>query len=138
MTNVRSESNNTGTKHGIRKHDIRKEGAMQEHGVKTVTGIIEVNIRPQKEFGFEKIASRICGYPEVSDVCLMSGDYDLLVVMEDQDMYDISMFVTEKLSRIEGVAGCSTHFILKKYKGDGTINTGVWEDARDQREAVSA
>jgi len=83
--------------------------------------LIEVNITPQKDVGFDKIAERIYSFPEVSSCYLISGTYDLLVVVEGKNIHTVSSFVAEKLSCLENVRGTTTHFLLKKYKEDGVI-----------------
>ena len=87
----------------------------------SVRAIIEVNIVPQKDFGFDKIAERIYSFPEVTSCYLISGTYDLLVVVEGKNIHTVSNFVAEKLSCLEHVRGTATHFLLKKYKEDGVI-----------------
>ena len=86
-----------------------------------VRALIEVNIVPQKDLGFDKIAERIYSFPEVTNCYLISGSYDLLVVVEGKNMHTVSNFVGEKLSCMENVRGTVTHFLLKKYKEDGVI-----------------
>ena len=86
-----------------------------------VRALIEVNIVPQKDLGFEKIAERIYSFPEVTSCYLISGTYDLLVVVEGKNLHTVSNFVAEKLSCLEHVRGTATHFLLKKYKEDGVI-----------------
>ncbi len=86
-----------------------------------VRALIEVNILPQKDLGFEKIAERIYSFPEVTSCYLISGTYDLLVVVEGKNLHTVSNFVAEKLSCLENVRGTATHFLLKKYKEDGVI-----------------
>lgn len=86
-----------------------------------VTALIEVNIIPQREFGFDKIAERIYHFPQVKSVYLMSGSYDLCVIIEGENMQEISFFVSEKLATLEHVNGTRTHFIMKRYKEDGVI-----------------
>jgi DNA-binding Lrp family transcriptional regulator len=87
----------------------------------SVRALIEVNIVPQKDVGFEKIAERIYSFPEVTSCYLISGTYDLLVVIEGKNIHTVSNFVAEKLSCLENVRGTATHFLLKKYKEDGVI-----------------
>lgn len=87
----------------------------------SVRALIEVNIVPQKDLGFDKIAERIYSFPEVISCYLISGTYDLLVVVEGKNMHTVSNFVAEKLSCLENVRGTVTHFLLKKYKEDGVI-----------------
>ena len=86
-----------------------------------VRALIEVNITPQKDLGFDKIAERIYSFPEVTSCYLISGTYDLLVVIEGKSIHTVSSFVAEKLSCLENVRGTVTHFLLKKYKEDGVI-----------------
>lgn len=86
-----------------------------------VRALIEVNITPQKDVGFDKLAERIYSFPEVSSCYLISGTYDLLLVVEGKDLHTVSRFVAEKLSPMENVKGVVTHFLLKKYKEDGVI-----------------
>jgi len=86
-----------------------------------VRALIEVNITPQKDVGFDKIAERIYSFPEVSSCYLISGTYDLLVVVEGKNIHAVSNFIAEKLSCLEDVRGTVTHFLLKKYKEDGVI-----------------
>ena len=86
-----------------------------------VTALIEVKVTPQRGMGFDKIAERIYNYPEVNAVYLISGSYDYLVSIDGKTLMEVSRFVSEKLSTLEGVVGTTTHFILKKYKDHGTI-----------------
>jgi len=86
-----------------------------------VRALIEVNITPQKDLGFDKIAERIYSFPEVTSCYLISGTYDLLVVVEGKNLHAVSNFVAEKLSCLENIRGTVTHFLLKKYKEDGVI-----------------
>ena len=86
-----------------------------------VRALIEVNIIPQKDLGFDKIAERIYSFPEVTSCYLISGTYDLLVVVEGKNIHAVSSFVAEKLSCMENVRGTVTHFLLKKYKEDGVV-----------------
>ena len=86
-----------------------------------VRALIEVNITPQKDVGFDKIAERIYSFPEVSSCYLISGTYDLLVIVEGRNIHAVSTFVAEKLACLENVRGTVTHFLLKKYKEDGVI-----------------
>ena len=86
-----------------------------------VTALIEVLVTPQRGEGFDKIAERIYNYPEVRSVYLISGAYDLMVILEGKTLRGVSMFVAEKLSTLDQVVGTATHFILKKYKDHGTV-----------------
>ena len=98
---------------------INKELTRDEES--EVRALIEVNIVPQKDLGFDKIAERIYSFPEVTSCYLISGTYALLVVIEGKNMHTVSNFVAEKLSCMENVRGTVTHFLLKKYKEDGVM-----------------
>ncbi|NYE57468.1 Lrp/AsnC family transcriptional regulator [Carboxydothermus ferrireducens] len=95
-----------------------------------VMALIEVKVTPQREVGFDGIARRIYQFAEVKDVYLMSGDYDLAVMVEGSSMKEVALFVALKLSTIEGVQSCATHFILKTYKHEGVILDDEEEDRR--------
>lgn len=99
-------------------------------GLDNVTAIIDVKITPQREVGFDSIAERIYRFPEVRSLYLMSGGYDLMVMIEGKDLKEVSQFVAMKLSTIEGVLATTTHFMLKKYKEDGVIMDDQEEDRR--------
>ena len=98
---------------------INKELVKDTHS--EVRALIEVNIVPQKDVGFDKIAERIYSFPEVASCYLISGTYDLLLIVEGRDIHAVSRFVAEKLAPSENVRGTVTHFLLKKYKEDGVI-----------------
>lgn len=89
-----------------------------------MNALIEVKVTPQRDTGFDKTAERICNYPEVSAVYLISGDFDMMVLIEGKTLQEVSKFVSSKLSPIEDVTGTSTQFVLKKYKDHGTIMFG--------------
>jgi len=95
-----------------------------------VRALIEVKIVPQKDLGFDKVAERIYGFPEVTSCYLLSGSYDLLLVVEGRDLRTVSRFVAEKLSPMEHVRGTVTHFLLKKYKEDSMILKSKDEEKR--------
>jgi DNA-binding Lrp family transcriptional regulator len=86
-----------------------------------VQALIEVKVTPQRGKGFDVIARRIYGFQEVSAVYLMSGAYDLMVLITGKTMREVAFFVAEKLSTIEGVLSTATHFVLKKYKDNGVV-----------------
>ena len=97
-----------------------------------VTALIEVRVTPQRGLGFDKIAQRIYNYPEVKSVYLISGGFDLMVILEQKNLKDIALFVSEKLSLLDSVISTSTHFILKKYKDHGTVlHQNSPEDSRE-------
>ena len=93
-------------------------------GTEYVNALIEVKVTPQRDTGFDKTAERICNYPEVSAVYLISGDFDMMVLIEGKTLQEVSKFVSSKLSPIEDVTGTSTQFVLKKYKDHGTVMFG--------------
>ena len=111
----------------INKEIIRDE----DSGVRA---LIEVKVTPQKNLGFDHIAERVYRFPEVTSCYLMSGTYDLLVVVEGKNIQTVSNFVAEKLSPMENVRGTVTHFILKKYKEDGDI---LKQPDRSKRPAIT-
>lgn len=86
-----------------------------------VTACIEVKITPERGGGFDRLAERIAKYDEVKTCYLMSGGYDLLVVVEGNNLRSLATFVAEKLSTIQGVISTSTHFMLKTYKEQGVF-----------------
>ena len=85
----------------------------------TVYATIELKVTPQRDCGFDDIAKTIMMYDEVESVNLMSGAYDLAVEVKGNNLKDVALFVSERLSTIEGVLSTATHFILKKYKEKG-------------------
>ena len=98
-----------------------------------VQAVIEVNVVPQREKGFDAIAQRIMQYDEVRSLYLMSGAYDLMVLCEARTLKELAQFVHSRLSVIEGVTGTSNHFMLKTYKYGGMI---FESGADDRRQAV--
>lgn len=102
----------------------------EKAGQDKVTAIIDVRITPQREVGFDAIAERIYRFPEVINLYLMSGGYDLSVMVEGQTLKEVSLFVATKLSTIDGVISTTTHFMLKPYKYAGVIINDREEDHR--------
>ncbi len=100
-----------------------------------VEAMIEVKVTPQRDMGFDTVARRIYQFDEVKSVFLMSGSYDLLVLVEARTLKELALFVSEKLSTLDTVTGTATSFVLKRYKQDGVIFTD--NDGNDQRMAVS-
>ena len=86
-----------------------------------VSALIELKVEPQIDRGFDSIAERICNFPEVESVFLMSGGFDIAVMIEGKTLKEVAFFVAEKLSTMEGVTGTATHFVLRKYKDKNTI-----------------
>lgn len=99
-------------------------------GHEGVTAMIDVKVTPKRGVGFDEVAERIYRFQEVESVYLMSGVYDLSVVIRGRTMSDISHFVSEKLSTLESVVSTTTHFILKKYKHDGKVFDSGDDDKR--------
>ncbi len=99
-------------------------------GEERVWALIEVRITPQRDVGFDAIAERIYRFPQARTVYLLSGTYDLLVLVVGQTMHEVADFVSQKLAPIEGVQGTVTHFVLKRYKEDGEILEGREEVKR--------
>jgi len=97
-----------------------------------VTALVEVKLIPQRDVGFDAIAERIYRFPEARTVYLLSGTYDLLVLVTGRTMHEVAAFTSSKLATIEGVQGTVTHFLLKRYKEDGEILLG--EARRKKRE----
>jgi len=93
-------------------------------GDEHVWALIEVKITPQRDVGFDSIAERIYRFPQARTVYLVSGTYDLAVLIMGSSMHEIADFVTQKIAPIEGVRGTTTHFLLKRYKEDGEILDG--------------
>lgn len=100
-----------------------------------VEAMIEVRVTPQRDQGFDAIAKRIYRFDEVKSVYLMSGAYDLLLLVEAHSLKELASFVSMKLSTLETVTGTATHFVLKRYKSDGVI---FESDKGDHRLAVMA
>lgn len=86
-----------------------------------VTAVIEVKITPERGGGFNRLASRIAKFEQVQSCYLMSGGYDLLVIVEGANLQDVASFIAEKLATIKGVISTATHFRLKAYKENGTL-----------------
>ncbi|QFT90387.1 leucine-responsive transcriptional regulator [Bacillus sp. THAF10] len=97
-----------------------------------VTAMIDVKVTPKREVGFDEIAKNIYRFPEVKSVYLMSGAYDLSVVVEGRSLSQVANFVSDKLATLDSVISTTTHFIMKKYKHDGTI----FEQGEDDRRIV--
>ena len=98
--------------------------------VNRVEAMIEVRVTPQRDMGFDAIASRIYRFDEVKSVYLMSGGYDLLVLVEASTLKELALFVSEKLSPLDTVTGTATSFVLKRYKQDGVVFENHSADGR--------
>ena len=100
-----------------------------------VRAIIEIQVTPEREHGFDAIAERIYRFPEVKTVNLMSGGYDLQVILEGETIQEVAFFVARKLSTLNGVKSTKTHFVLKTYKENDVIYV---DEKKDRREGVTA
>lgn len=96
---------------------------------------IEIQVMPERERGFDAIADRIWRFPQVKSLYLMSGGYDLKVIIEGDTLQDVAFFVSSKLATLNGVRSTKTHFILKTYKENDIVYV---EEDRDRREGVTA
>ena len=147
--NARLSNEELATMLGITKEEAAKQVAdLEAKGVikgysaildeelcekETVTAIIELKVTPRKDSGFDEIADQIAALEEVDSVFLMAGSYDLSVTIKGPGVKEISLFVRERLSTIDGVLSTTTHFILKKYKEKGIMIT---EEELDERSMV--
>lgn len=99
-----------------------------------VRALIEVSIVPQKKAGFDYMAEKVYRFKEVVSCHLVSGTYDLLLIVKGKDLQTVANFVAEKLSSMENIRGTTTHFLLKTYKEDGDI---LRNSERDKRVAIT-
>ncbi|MCR5728286.1 MAG: Lrp/AsnC family transcriptional regulator [Lachnospiraceae bacterium] len=97
-----------------------------------VTALIELKVTPQRGQGFDMIAERIYKFDEVESVYLMSGGFDLTVIIRGKSMREVSRFVFEKLAPMESIQSTATHFVLKKYKDQGIVMQFESDDERIQ------
>ena len=125
----------------LRVQSLKDEGVIlgykalinwEKTAIEAVEALIEVKITPQRDKGFDRIAERIYQYEEVESCYLMSGGYDVTVIITGRTLREVALFVSEKLSTIDGVTSTATHFILKKYKQQNV----VFEQREEQRERL--
>jgi DNA-binding Lrp family transcriptional regulator len=102
----------------------------EKAGKEIVYAFIDVKVAPSRGVGFDDIAQRIARFPEVASVYLVSGEYDLRVVVTGSSMQEAAFFVAEKLSTIDRVQSTVSHFVLKRYKVDSDIFEEPTEDRR--------
>lgn len=95
-----------------------------------VEAYIELKVTPKRDHGFDEIAVKVAAYDEVKDVYLMSGGYDLMVVVTGTNFKDIAMFVAKRLSTLDSVESTATHFLLKRYKEHGVLLDTAEKDER--------
>ena len=107
---------------------VNWDKAENEH----VYALIEVKLEPQKDVGFDSVAERIYRFPQARSVYLVSGTYDLLVMVTGKNNHEIANFISQKLSHIDGVKATNTQFVLKRYKEDGEIMEDEQEVKRQQ------
>lgn len=100
-----------------------------------VRAVIEIQVTPEREHGFDALAERIYRFPQVKSLHLMSGGYDLQVIIEGRTLKEVAFFVSEKLSTLNGVKSTKTHFVLKTYKENDIVYV---DEKRDRREGVTA
>ncbi len=127
MTGIPLSKVKEAIKQAERNRTILKYKAMvnwDKLGEGQVWALIEVRLVPQRDVGFDAIAERIYRFPEARSVYLMSGTYDLAVLIAGKTMQEIASFVAQKLAPLEGVQGTVTHFLLKRYKEDGEVLEG--------------
>jgi len=97
---------------------ILNENKIKDNKVKA---LIEVKVTPKREGGFDQIAKRIANFPDVTDLYLVSGSFDLLLTVEGESLQEVASFVSEKLSTLDGIVSTATVFLLKKYKESNRI-----------------
>ena len=97
-----------------------------------VRAVIELRIRPEREGGFDRIATRISKFPQVETMFLMSGAYDLLLFVKGQSLQEVANFVSARLAPLDGVLSTATHFMLKTYKDQGVLMESEPHDDRLQ------
>ncbi|MBO4507921.1 MAG: Lrp/AsnC family transcriptional regulator [Spirochaetaceae bacterium] len=102
---------------------------------KAVQAVIEIQVAPEREHGFDGIAERIYRFPQVKSLYLMSGGYDLQVIIEGESLQEVAFFVARKLSTLNGVRSTKTHFVLKTYKENEIVYV---DEKKDSREGVTA
>jgi DNA-binding Lrp family transcriptional regulator len=107
---------------------VNWDKAENEH----VFALIEVKLEPKKDAGFDSIAEHIYRFPQARSVYLVSGTYDLQVLIVGKNNHEIASFVSQKLSHVDGVKATNTQFVLKRYKEDGEVVAGKEEVNRQQ------
>lgn len=95
-----------------------------------VSALIELKVVPQRDRGFDKVAEKISNYPEVKSVYLMSGGFDLALIIEGKTMKEVAFFVARKLAALEDVTSTATHFVLRKFKDKGVVFGNAKKDER--------
>jgi DNA-binding Lrp family transcriptional regulator len=148
--NARCTVEDIATMTGLSEDDVKKnikelEEAGIIRGYKTVidwekldnasvSALIELKVIPQEEFGFEKVAETIMRYKEVESVYLMSGSYDLCVIVKGKTFQNVAMFVAKELATMHEVTSTATHFVLRRYK---ELDVELVGEEQDDRGAYS-
>ncbi len=133
---------------GVTEHDVRARiAAYQSEGVirgfqavlntdrletTDVRAVIELRIRPEREGGFDRVATRISLFPQVESMFLMSGGFDLLLFVKGKSLQEVASFVSARLAPLDGVLSTATHFMLKTYKDQGVLMESEPHDDRLQ------
>lgn len=112
---------------------VNAQKMQNEH--ETVRAVIEIQVTPEREHGFDALADRIYRFPQVKSLYLMSGGYDLQVIIEGKTLHEVAFFVSEKLATLSGVKSTKTHFVLKTYKENDVVYV---DQKKDRREGVTA
>jgi len=109
---------------------LRKDGTILKYkaiidwpklGKEDIWALIEVRVTPQRGVGFDAIAERIYQFPEVYSAYLVSGTYDLAILVRGKTLHEVAGFVAQKLAPLEEVQSTVTHFLLKRYKESGEV-----------------
>jgi DNA-binding Lrp family transcriptional regulator len=95
-----------------------------------VSAVIELKVTPERDRGFDKIAEKLLNYPEITSICLMSGSYDIQLIIEGKTLREVAQFVAMKLAPMDCITSTATSFVLKKYKDKGVIYQSPEEDER--------
>ena len=133
MTGLAVEEVDRIVKEGEANRTIVKYKTMvnwEKLGEQQVWALIEVKIIPERDVGFDAVAERIFRFPETRSVYLVSGGYDLAIIVVAKDIYEVSRFVSDKLATIDAVHGTVTHFLLKRYKEDNEVLVDQEESKR--------
>lgn len=139
LEQLASLTGKTETEVAERMDELEKSGVIagyqavvnwEKAGLEKVQSIIEVRISPKRDFGFDEFAAAVARFPEVENVYLMSGGYDISITIHGTSFRDIAMFVAKRLSPMESVLSTATHFVLRTYKERGIILTDKPEDER--------
>ena len=108
----------------------------EKAGEEQVYALIDVKVTPVREKGYDSISDRLMRFPEVKNLYLVSGQFDLSVLVQGENMKEVAAFVSEKLAPLDRVQATTTHFVLKRYKEDGDV---LFEKkGKNKRQSVSA